>query len=138
MTTPAIFMSHGPGPAWLLGEEETYHKWKGLGIGKESKEATYLKNLLSSEGITKPKCLLVISAHFETEKNHVVTSHTQPPMIYDLGSVAMPDVAYQVRLVLIDLYNLYYRTERQNLLFLHCFFGNTIAYTYGHLLSYTD
>ena len=92
-TTPALFLSHGPGPLWMLDKQEMSPHFMSKNIDNSSPEATFLKNMTTSQRLAKPKALLVISAHFD-EKGHTVTTNPHPPMYYDYGG--FPSQAYKV------------------------------------------
>lgn len=68
-STPSLFISHG-GPNIVLSDTPARHYLEGL------------------EGIVgRPKAIVIVSAHFETDGVAVVTDPT-PGMIYDFGGFA--------------------------------------------------
>lgn len=71
---PVAFIPHGGGP-WPFVE---------LGIGKKEELASLTEYLLSLRALTpsRPKALLVVSAHWEEPVPTVMTS-PNPPMLYD-------------------------------------------------------
>jgi len=83
---PAFYIPHGGGPCffmdWTLGPADTWDKMKG-----------WLQNL-SSSITTKPSAIIVISAHWETEKQIYVSGNSQPDLIYDY--YGFPDHTYNL------------------------------------------
>ena len=61
--TPVLFISHGPGPAWLMDERQMPPDWKNKNMGITFPEVEYIKNLMEREGIPKPHAVLLICAH---------------------------------------------------------------------------
>ena len=76
---PVLYLPHGGGPLPVLGEPG------------HQKITTFLKSLSTS--IPRPDAILIISAHWETEKPKL-TSAAQPPLFYDY--YGFPDEAYQI------------------------------------------
>ncbi len=71
---PTLFIPHGGGPCffmdWTMGPPDTWHKMRD-----------WLSALLASVG-TKPKAILIVSAHWECDVT-TVTSGANPELIYD-------------------------------------------------------
>ncbi len=63
---PVLFVGHGS-PMYAIEENEFVHSWRKLG-----------------ESIPRPKAILCISAHWETNGTFV-TAMTKPPTIHDFG-----------------------------------------------------
>lgn len=66
--SPVLFIPHGGGPLPILGD-----------IG-HTNLIHFLKNLSSQ--MNKPSAIVIISAHWE-ENMVTITSHEEPPLIYD-------------------------------------------------------
>ena len=81
-TTPSniLYLSHGGGPFPLLGEPSHQHMVEQL------KAVT--------ANITKPKRILLISAHWE-ESSFTVTGNPEPSLIYDY--YGFPEEAYSIQ-----------------------------------------
>ena len=86
MTTnalPTFYLSHGGGPwPWMKGPHYDAHR----------KLQAALQRLPQLLGVM-PKAVLMISAHWE-ERNFVVTSHANPPMLYDYNG--FPENTYSI------------------------------------------
>jgi len=71
---PSLYLPHGGGPCffmeWTRGPADTWDKTR-----------VWLENLLVDEAI-KPKAILIVSAHWESEVIRV-TSGSNPPLVYD-------------------------------------------------------
>lgn len=82
---PVVFVPHGGGP-W---------PWVDLGLDKEGDRTlrAYFEGLGAITG-TKPKALLVISAHWEQAVPTVMTA-AKPPMLYDY--YGFPPESYQIQ-----------------------------------------
>ena len=82
---PVVFVPHGGGP-W---------PWVDLGLDQEGdrKLRAYFEGLGAITG-TKPKALLVISAHWEQAVPTVMTA-AKPPMLYDY--YGFPPESYQIQ-----------------------------------------
>lgn len=72
MQTPVLFVSHGAPDIALQTHAPTLACWKQLG-----------------EHLAKPKAILVISAHWETDRP-TFSSAAQPDTIYDFGGFPRP------------------------------------------------
>lgn len=87
MKTPALptfYISHGGGPwPWMKGPRYDAHR----------KLEAALHQLPQLVGVT-PKAVLMISAHWE-EADFTVTSHPNPPMVYDY--TGFPENTYQIQ-----------------------------------------
>lgn len=81
---PAYFISHGGGP-WPWMQEQMH--------GEYAKLTAALQDMPRQLGTT-PTAVLVISGHWE-ERDFVVMSNPQPPMIYDYGG--FPEHTYRIR-----------------------------------------
>jgi aromatic ring-opening dioxygenase catalytic subunit (LigB family) len=72
---PAFYIPHGGGPCffmdWTMGPADS---WDNL--------AAWLKQMHSLVP-EKPSAILVISAHWETAHELMLTGHAQPPLLYD-------------------------------------------------------
>ncbi|CAN5310964.1 class III extradiol ring-cleavage dioxygenase [soil metagenome] len=84
---PAIFLSHGGGPCFWMDWPAPFGPgaWDGLGAYLES---------IAPRLPERPKAILVISAHWETERP-TVGSAAQPVMIYDY--YGFPEHTYQLQ-----------------------------------------
>jgi len=85
MRTPTVYLPHGGGP-WPFVE---------VGFGSRAEQAAlaqYLRDLAKVPG-TRPKALLVISAHWEERVPTVMTS-AAPPMLYDY--YGFPPKSYEI------------------------------------------
>ncbi|MCO4762478.1 MAG: dioxygenase [Myxococcales bacterium] len=71
---PVLYLPHGGGPCffmkWTMGPPDTWNR-----------TAEWLQQIPASLP-TKPKALLVVSAHWETDQVAVTTA-TQPPLLFD-------------------------------------------------------
>ena len=80
---PVIFVTHGGGPLPLLGDPT---------------HAPLTRSLQQLQGAlpqgARPRAIVRVTAHGETSWP-TVSTHPQPPMLYDYGGV--PPEAYQVR-----------------------------------------
>lgn len=83
------YISHGGGPLPVL---EMQSNGKGIASGYHAEMIEAL-TLISSE-LPKPDAIIVISAHWE-ESEVSVTSHCQPPLIYDY--YGFPKEAYSIK-----------------------------------------
>jgi aromatic ring-opening dioxygenase catalytic subunit (LigB family) len=71
---PSIYIPHGGGPCFFMDPPpQAPHLWDGM--------AAYLRGIAAAVG-TKPKALLVISAHWEGERP-IVNTGAQPGMLFD-------------------------------------------------------
>jgi aromatic ring-opening dioxygenase catalytic subunit (LigB family) len=85
---PTLYIPHGGGPSFFMKPGET------LGPeGTWDAQAAYLRGLAASLG-TKPKAVLVVSAHWEERKPTVNTQAT-PGMLFDY--YGFPDYTYQLK-----------------------------------------
>lgn len=75
-----LYISHGGGPLPLLGEPS------------HNELVSFLKNI--SDSLQPPSAIIVISAHWETNKP-TITSSASPSLIYDYSG--FPDEAYQIK-----------------------------------------
>ena len=83
-TLPTFFLSHGGGPwPWMKGPMRDAH----------DRLAIALRELPQRVG-TKPKAILVVSAHWE-EPEFTLMTHPNPPMVYDY--TGFPAHTYRVR-----------------------------------------
>lgn len=82
-TLPTYFISHGGGPWPWLKKEMPYYD-----ILEKS-----LKDIVQELKV-KPKAILMISGHWETE-NFTVMASPNPPMLYDYGG--FPEHTYHVK-----------------------------------------
>jgi len=91
---PAIFISHGAGPAWFLDStKESMGMLKGMDMHSKSADAT--KNLRAAGGLPRnPRAILVISAHWEEDEHTVLTS-SQPSLYYDY--YGFPESTYKIK-----------------------------------------
>jgi aromatic ring-opening dioxygenase catalytic subunit (LigB family) len=80
---PVYFLSHGGGP-WPWMRQEMPVVWDKLDAS--------LKSIPASLDV-KPRALLIITSHWR-EKEFVISSNANPPMIYDFGG--FPAHTYQV------------------------------------------
>jgi len=80
MKAPIIFIPHGGGPMPLLGEPNHLPL------------VNFLQNLAAS--LTKPKAILIISAHWEADLA-TVTSGAKPDLIYDYSG--FPKESYEIQ-----------------------------------------
>ena len=80
MKAPVIFIPHGGGPMPLLGEPNHLPL------------VNFLQNLAVS--LTKPKAIIIISAHWETDLA-TVTSGAKPDLIYDYSG--FPKESYEIK-----------------------------------------
>lgn len=81
---PAYFISHGGGPCFFM-DWNPPDTWKGLG--------NWLGGIAADVG-SKPKAVIVISAHWEAAQ-FSVTAAAQPPLIYDY--TGFPPHTYQLK-----------------------------------------
>ena len=80
---PTYFISHGGGPWPYIPEMRSMFRYLEaslIGIVRELRE--------------EPRAVLVVSGHW-TETNFALTSHPQPPMVYDYSG--FPPYTYQVQ-----------------------------------------
>jgi aromatic ring-opening dioxygenase catalytic subunit (LigB family) len=70
---PSIYIPHGGGPCFFMEWQGDAHLWDKMG--------DFLRGLGRSLA-TKPKAIVVVSAHWE-EHEFSVTSQAQPPLLYD-------------------------------------------------------
>ncbi len=71
---PALFVPHGGGPCFFMDPPPADpHAWDAM--------ASYLRGIAASVG-TKPRAILVISAHWETPRPTVMTAE-HPSMLFD-------------------------------------------------------
>ena len=80
---PSLFISHGGGP-WSYMEGEFRDNYKELELSLRQ-----IPSLLKE----KPKAVLIISAHWQTNVI-AVSGHPQPPMIYDYSG--FPEETYRI------------------------------------------
>jgi len=89
MTTPArlpaYYIPHGGGPCFFMDWPGEPHAWDGL--------AAWLRALPASFG-AKPKAILVISGHWETDEL-ALTGAAKPELIYDY--YGFPEHTYQLK-----------------------------------------
>ena len=72
---PTLFIPHGGGPCFFMDPPAgAPHAWDGM--------ATYLRGIADSIG-TRPKAVLVISAHWETAQP-TVTTGARPALLFRL------------------------------------------------------
>lgn len=85
-TLPCYYIPHGGGPCffmdWTLGPADTWDRM-----------AAFLRGLADSAG-TRPRALLVVSAHWEADPIRINSAQT-PPLIYDY--YGFPPHTYQIR-----------------------------------------
>jgi aromatic ring-opening dioxygenase catalytic subunit (LigB family) len=83
-TLPTFFISHGGGPwPWMKDSMQ----------GRYDQLAAALQRMPDLVG-TKPKAVLMISAHWE-EDAFTVMAHPNPPMVYDY--YGFPEYTYQIK-----------------------------------------
>jgi len=81
---PTLFIPHGGGPCFFM-DWDPPDTWQTM--------ATYLKGIAATLPQI-PKAIVVVSAHWE-EPAFTVTTHPQPPLIYDY--FGFPDHTYQIK-----------------------------------------
>lgn len=90
---PLWFVSHGPGPAWLLPAAIL-----GPMLGKsdqDSESANSLKDLAKNYPLPfTPKAVLVISAHWEAA-TFTISTNSKPGLYYDY--YGFPEESYKVQ-----------------------------------------
>ncbi|POM75384.1 Hypothetical protein PHPALM_7521 [Phytophthora palmivora] len=89
---PAVVISHGPGPLWLLssGFDEDMNK-----NAPAAKLLSTLFEKLYPNDLNLPKRILFVSAHFESDSNGFeISNAATPDMIYDY--YGFDDEAYDV------------------------------------------
>jgi aromatic ring-opening dioxygenase catalytic subunit (LigB family) len=79
---PTLFVNHGGGPMPLMGQFPSLVK-----------HLKSIPSLLSQNTHTHPSAIVVISAHWENKGPIAITSHPQPPMLFDY--FGFPDEAYK-------------------------------------------
>jgi len=85
---PTLYIPHGGGPSFFMKQGE------GLGPeGAWDAQANYLRGLAASLP-TKPKAVLVISAHWE-ERKPTVNAQAKPGMLFDY--YGFPDYTYRLK-----------------------------------------
>ncbi len=103
---PTLFISHGGGPCFWMSFPPPFgpHAWDGL--------AAYLRGVLPSLP-TRPRAILVVSAHWEAARPTVTTA-PRPPMLFDYygfpahtyeldyPAPGSPELAARVRALLAD------------------------------------
>ena len=90
---PLWFLSHGPGPTWLLSPALQKQMFKKNDKLISSAEA--LKNLVRNHPLPQtPRALLVVSAHWE-ENIHTLSTNPKPSLYYDY--YGFPDEAYKLK-----------------------------------------
>lgn len=80
MSRHIIFLSHGGGPLPLLGDPS-----------HQEMNAAFVE---LAQYLPQPRCILVISAHWETDTPYV-TGSAQPELIYDY--YGFPEESYQIK-----------------------------------------
>ena len=83
---PTLYVPHGGGPCFFMEwPPPLTHAWDSL--------AHFLRSLTSTL-VTRPRAMLVISAHWEAE-TATVTTRRDPPLIFDYSG--FPPETYQLR-----------------------------------------
>ena len=93
---PVWFISHGPGPAWLLPAAILSRLGPSLDkVDQDSPSATALKDLSKNYPLPfTPKAVLVSSAHWE-EATFTISTNSKPGLYYDY--YGFPDESYRVQ-----------------------------------------
>jgi aromatic ring-opening dioxygenase catalytic subunit (LigB family) len=83
---PTLFIPHGGGPCFFMDPPPgAPHAWDRM--------AAYLRGVAASIG-TRPNAILVISAHWETERPTVNSGHN-PPLLFDYRG--FPEHTYRLK-----------------------------------------
>jgi hypothetical protein len=78
-SAPSLFVSHGGGPSFFLPDSGVFQ-----GMGQGSKPDKILRGLHAKHVVTKPKAILVISAHFESPGDTIqVLAAPKPKLLFD-------------------------------------------------------
>ncbi len=85
-TLPTLFIPHGGGPCFFIDPPaDDPHMWDGL--------ASYLRGIDASLG-TRPKAVLVVSGHWETERS-TVNMAERPTLLFDYHG--FPEHTYRLK-----------------------------------------
>ena len=78
---PTFYLPHGGGPCFFMDDPQG--TWTGMAAFLRALPATLPE---------KPRAILVVSGHWETQ-GFAVTAHPQPPLVYDYYGFPIPQFA---------------------------------------------
>ena len=90
--TPTLFLSHGPGPMWLLDKGDLARP-EFSNIHKGCRSAQSLRDLIKNNSLPSVRALVVVSAH-HIEREHTVMVGEKPELYFDY--YRFPEKAYKV------------------------------------------